>query len=153
MMANHVLDMELIAGFEQEFDEPDTENLLLLTTEMEDNIVKKKNEKKANKSNAKKHITLSNEIFNYIHVTPCHRVFLLTWYDNITYTKNVNGSMLALPTFYYNRHNYNSILPNFLSREAFIDVSLITYMEVDREWVACQMVKLQKWHKQVATKF
>ena len=142
MTADEVSDTESIAGSEQEFDEPDTENLLLLATEREDKMVKKNNEKKANKSDAKKRANLSNEIFNYIHVTPYRRLFSLAWYDDMTYTKNADRSMLALPTLYCNEHGCNSTTPDFLSREAFIDASPVIYRKVDREWVACRMVEL-----------
>ena len=135
--ADEVSDTESITGFEQEFDQPDTENLLLLATEGEDEMVKKKNEKKANKSDAEKRANLSNEIFDYIHVAPCRRLFLLAWYDDMTYAKNADGSMLSLPTFCCNGHGCNSTTPDFLSREDFIDVSPVTYTEVDQEWVAC----------------
>lgn len=76
-MADKVLDKESIASSEQELDKPDIENLLLLATKVEDNMIKKKNKKKANKSDTKKHANLSNEICNYIHIPPFRRLFLL----------------------------------------------------------------------------
>lgn len=92
-------DMKSIAGFKQKLDEPDTKNLLLLATKKEDKMVKKKNKKKTNKSDTKKLANLSNKIFDYIHIALCRRLFLLTWYNDMTYTKNADELMLALSIF------------------------------------------------------
>lgn len=76
-MADEVSDTESIARSVQKFDGPNTENLIFLATKMEDNMIKKKNETKANKSGAKKHAYFSDEIFDYIHMISCCRLFLL----------------------------------------------------------------------------
>lgn len=131
-IAEDFSDTEFLAGSKKDFDEPDANTLIgLLATKAEEKSLKKKHTKKANQSDAEKRAKLPDKIFNYIHVARCRRLFALAWYNDLTYAQNEDGSILTFPTFCCNGPSCQSKEPDFLDREAFINVSIVTYNETN----------------------
>lgn len=86
------------------------------------------------KTDAQKHTNFSNKILNYIHIIPCQKLFLLAWYNNITYTLNKEiGTSKTLLTSYYNGPSCQNIELEFLHRELFIDNLPIKYIKTNWE--------------------
>lgn len=70
----------------------------------------------------------------------------MAWYDDITYALDTESGLgKALPTSCCNAPSCQSIEPEFLQREPFIDSSPTKYTETDREWFAYRTVALKKW--------
>lgn len=128
---------------ENEFHDQATEQLFdLISTEAESHSQSQKMKKQASKTNAQKRASLPDEIFDYIHVAKCRRLFSLAWYDDATYNNNQ-----PLPSLYCNGPGCNSEEPECLKREPFVETLTIRYSETDREWMACRTAELTKWRK------
>lgn len=102
--------------------------------------------KQASKTDAQKRANLPEEIFDYIHIAKCRRLFSLTWYDDPTYDDGPSSK--PLPTLCCNASGYLSEDPDFLKREQFIKPVTIKYSEVEREWIACRFAALIEWQKE-----
>ena len=67
---------------------------------------------------------IPNKIFDYIYITWYKRLFLLTWYDDLTYADEVtsNGTIIKkflLETCCINL-SCNNLEPEYLQRDPFI---------------------------------
>lgn len=146
------------AGSEADFDIDDVDeaDLIsgLLATEADETQLSKKKERKSNKSDAAKRANLSEEIFEYIHVARCRRLYALAWYDDMTYAHNNDDSgaiaTKALPQLCCNGSSCQSQEPDFMKRDFFIDTSTPKYTETDREWIACRSSALKVWRKETS---
>lgn len=132
----------------EEFHDPTIEELLdLLSTEAETSSHIKKMNKKASSTDAQKRANLPDEIFDYIHVAKCRRLFSLNWYNDSTYGHGNEASTKLLPTLCCNGSGCNSKDPEYLEREPFVKPVAIKYSEADREQIACRSAILTKWQK------
>lgn len=132
----------------------------LIITDADENQLKKKKARQTSKSDAQKRANLPDEIFNYIHVARCRRLFALAWYGDMTYAEPEetpqNDSLLepssrkALPEFCCNGPSCKSQKPDYILREAFINTTPPKHTEVEREWMACRTAELQKWRKETS---
>ena len=85
-----------------------------MAIEAEIEATKWSSKQQSNKTNAQKRANLSDEIFYYIHTIYCQRLFSLAWYNNMTYTLDMEtGLGKALPTCCYNGPSCQSIKPKF----------------------------------------
>lgn len=57
----------------------------LIITDADENQQKRKKQRQSSKTDAQKRARLPNEIFDYIHVAGCRRLFSLAWYGDTTY--------------------------------------------------------------------
>ena len=85
--ADSLSDQESVAESEAESDSGDVDetDLLsaLLATEGEAQKKQRSAKKRTSKSDAAKRASLPNEMFDYIHVAPCRRLFSLAWYASM----------------------------------------------------------------------
>ena len=104
----------------------------VLATNVEQDCSKKKKEKQASHTNAAKCAKLSNEIFDYIHIACCQRLFSLAWYNDLTYAQSEDISPpKELPVLCCHGPSCNSIEPDYIQRESFINITTPTTTEVD----------------------
>lgn len=90
----------------------------------------KQSKKQASKSDAQKRAALFYEIFDYIYVVKCRRLFSLAWYDDQTYVlANDTGTTPPLPTLCCNGPGCQSEDPEFLKRDPFVEIETIKYIE------------------------
>lgn len=86
----------------------------------------------------------------------CRRLFSLAWYDDLTYADEVTSdeSILKkpLPKACCNGPSCNNPEPEYLRREPFIQYITTKYSKSDREWMACQTIKLKEWRKETAAR-
>lgn len=141
--AEDVSDMESLAGSEKEFnilDDLEADQFFnSLGTNAELLVQQKKKDCLGCKSDAEKRAKLSNEIFDYIHVAPCRRLFSLTWYEDTTYA----SPTAVLPTQCCNGSKCQSAEPDFLKRQPFIENTFTASTENDRKWFACRTAALK----------
>lgn len=144
--AEEDLDIESIAGSDEEFD--DDEDLLeaLLNIEADEQQKRTKEVKRNNKSDADKRAKLPDEIFDYIHTVKCRRLFSLAWYGDVTYALE-EGIAKPLPELCCNGPGCKSTMPEIFNREPFVDTTPIKVTESDREWMAFCTSELRKWRK------
>lgn len=149
-----ISESESIIGSEADFDNIDDDDVMatLLATDAEGSRNKAKKDQQTNRTNEKKRENLADEIFDYIHVARCRRLFSLAWYDDMTYAEQEDGLTKSLPTLCCNGPSCLSPEPEFLQREPFITSSPTKFSEIDREWIACRTLELRKWRKETATK-
>lgn len=125
-----------------------------LASEADESRIKKKQDQKAKQTDAAKRAKIPDEIFDYIHVARCRRLFSLAWYDDMTYADKemLDDSIMkkALPLACCNGPSCMSPEPEFLHREPFIEPTVTKYTESDREWMAYRTVALKKWRKETA---
>lgn len=75
----------------------------------------------------------------------------MAWYDDLTYAQSEDGSSpKALPTSCCNGPSCNSVEPDYIQREPFIDTTTAKVTEVDREWVACRTLALKQWRTETS---
>lgn len=130
-----------------EFHDPSADQLLdLLSTEAETSSLSKKMKKQASKTDAQKRANLPEEIFDYMHVAKCRRLFSLAWYDDLTYGNRPSSK--PLPTLCCNASGCLSEDPDFLKREPFVKPVTVKYSEAEREWIACRFAALTEWRKE-----
>ncbi|MCJ1348467.1 hypothetical protein MMC31_006699 [Peltigera leucophlebia] len=132
----------------------------LIITDADENQLKKKKARQASKSDAQKRANLPDEIFDYIHVARCKRLFSLAWYGDMTYAEETlhnNPSQLletpsrkALPEFCYNGPSCKSQEPDYILREPFINTVPTKHTEAEREWIACRTAGLKSWRKEAS---
>ena len=129
----------LEAGSETDFDinYNDKADLIsgFLAIEADETHFNQKKERKISKSEAAKRANLPDEIFDYIYVVRCQRLYSQAWYDDMTYARN-NAHPKAKKALLQpccNRPSYRSQEPDFMAREPFIDTSTPKYTESDRE--------------------
>ena len=79
--------------------------------------------KQASKTNAHKRVSLHSEIFDYINMAKCQRLFSLTWYDDIIYNNDK-----PLPSLSCNRPGCNLEEPKYLKRKPFVETPTIKYL-------------------------
>lgn len=102
----------------------------------------------SNKTDAEKRRNLPDEIFEYIHVARCRRLFSLVWYDDMTYARTDDaGVTTPLPTLCCNGPDCLFVESDYLRREPFIDLTPANYTEIDRECGCCV------WYDKVTVKF
>lgn len=152
--ADEQSDAELAAGSElDEFDDPATNALFdLVATEAEEDLNAKRAKKQASKTDAEKRAKLPDELFNYIHAAQCRKLFFLAWYNDLTYTLNVDGSK-TLPELCCNGPSCNSKEHDFLERPPFINTTPAKFNEATREWIAYRTAELRKWRKATLKSF
>lgn len=102
--ADSLSDQESVAESEAESDNGDVDetDLLsaLLATEGEAQKKQRSAKKRTSKSDAAKRTSPPNEMFDYIHVAPCRRLFSLAWYDDMTSMQAQQSIAVKLcPTF------------------------------------------------------
>lgn len=103
-----------------EFDDPVTNilfNLIVIKTKKDSNT--KKAKKQTSKTEMKKRVKLPNKLFDYIYTAQCQKLFSLAWYNDLTYTSNVNSLLKAFPELYYNGFSYNLKDLSFLKKILF----------------------------------
>ncbi len=100
--------------------------LFLLTTERELEKKKQPINKKISKSNAERHVALPNEIFDYIHVAFCQRLFLLTWYEDMTYVvkEKFNNSKVLLELC-CNKSRCRSLELEFINQTPYFKITFL----------------------------
>ena len=150
--ANTISDTESIAESEAESDDGhvDETDLLsaLLATEREAEKKKQSANKRTSKSDAARRASLPNEIFDYIHVAPCRRLFSLAWYDDMTYAVNEESSSgKALPVLCCNGSGCQSPEPAFIKQKLHFDTYFTKHNEYEREWIAYRSLALKQWRK------
>lgn len=59
---------------------------VLLIAKVDDSLKWQKKNKKAKFNHVAKNAKMSDEIFDYVHVSLCQRWFLLIWYNDLIYT-------------------------------------------------------------------
>ena len=144
------------AGSETDFDinHNDEADLIsgVLATEVNETHFNRKKERKISKSDAAKRANLPNEIFDYIYVARCRRLYSLAWYDDMTYAQNDAHlkAEKALPQPCCNGPSCRSQEPDFMIREPFIDTSTPKYTESNREWIAYRTLALKTWRKETS---
>ena len=130
---------------DENFDDPITNQLFtIFTTNIEKETQANRATNRLSATNAEKQAKLPNKIFNYIHTAKCRRLFLLDWYDDVTYAASEEGLIKALPNPYCNGSSFQSSNPEFLNRPPFIDTTPVKYNESNREWIAIRTAKLKE---------
>lgn len=126
--------------------------LAILAIEVETKKQSRSAKNQANKSDLQKRANLPNEIFDYIHVALCTRLFSLAWYNDMIYaaTEDIYISAKALPTACCNGPAYQNEEPEFMRREPFIETLSVKYTEFDCEWIAFRTIALKKWRKETS---
>lgn len=129
-------------------------------TDADENHLKKKKQCHVSKMDAQKRAKLPDEIFDYIHVARCRRLFSLAWYGDMMYAEEASvylGSTSnnlpfkkPLPTHCCNGPSCMSPEPDYLQRGAFIDDTSAKYTEGDQEQIACRTTELKKWRKKAS---
>ncbi len=71
-----------------------------------------------------KKIKFSNKLLDYIYAAQCKRLISLVWYNDLTYTLNINSLSKAFLKLYYNIFSYNLKKYSFLKKLLFIDTTL-----------------------------
>lgn len=124
----------------------------LLATDAEATLKKRKKARLSRKNHASKRAKISDDIFDYINVARCRRLFSLACYDDLTYAvQKGSKSNKALPIACCNGPSCNSPEPEYLQREPFMEQAIVTkYTEADREWIACRIAGLKKWRKETS---
>lgn len=141
-------DSELVANSEAEAEyELDEKTDLfseIFATEANQSQKQQKKNHKTSRSDVAKHANLSIKIFDYIHVARCHRLFFLTWYDDLTSAQSKDSLSKSLPTSCCNRQSCNSVEPDYLQQASFIDKTTVKVTEVDRKWMAYRTLALKQ---------
>ena len=81
-----------------------------------------------------KPVKLPNEIFDFIHIIRCQKLFSLTWNDDLTYVQSEDVSFpkeLLVP--YCNRPCFNFTKPDYIQRKSFINITTLIIIEVNRK--------------------
>ena len=90
-------------------------------------------------------------MFNYIHNTPCRRLFSLAWYDDITYkVDKATGLSKALPQSCCNGSSCQSAEPEVLQKNPFINIIPTKHTETDREQIFYHTAALKTWKKETS---
>lgn len=91
-------DSKSIAKLNSDFELDEEANLFsgILALDVDQNQRQRKKELKANKTDTAKQVKLLNEIFDYIHIAKCQKLFSLAWYDNLMYAQSNNSSTPAV---------------------------------------------------------
>lgn len=125
----------------------------MLASDADQNRRQQKKELQANQTDAAKRSKLPNEIFDYIHVARCRRLFSLAWYEDLTYAQSDDSSSpTALPIPCCNGPSCNSTEPSYTQREPFVDTTTKKATEADREWRACRTLALKQWRTETSTR-
>lgn len=151
--AEDISESESVVGSDADFDIiPGNDESMdgLLATDAEKARKKAKKDQQTSRTSEKKREMLADEIFDYIHVARCRRLFSLAWYDDLTYAEDDVGWIKPLPVLCCNGPSCLSLEPDFMQREPFIEASSIKTTKIDREWIACRTLELKKWRKQTA---
>lgn len=124
----------------------------LLATEAEASLEKHKKARLSRRNHTSKRAKIPDDIFDYINIARCRRLFSLACYDDLTYAqKKGPQSKKALPTSCCNGPSCNSPEPEYLQREPFIEqATVIKYTEADLEWIACRIAGLNQWRKETS---
>lgn len=158
-LADNISDTESIADSEAEGEELDEGSIKdsdllssLLATEAETKQNTCLAKKKANKTDLQKRASLLDEIFDYIHVAQCRRLFSFAWYDDMTYAANedLETPIKALPVTSCNSPGYQSNEPKLLKRKLFIETLPIKFSKFDREWFTFCTLALKKWRRKTS---
>ena len=142
------------SGADFDLDDADKADLVsgVPATKADKSRISKKKEGRSNKSDAAKRANLPDEMFEYIHVAQCQRLYSLAWYDDMTYAQSSDnsGATKTLPQPCCNGPRCQSEEPEFMKRDSFIDTSTPKYMENDREWIAYRGLALKVWRKETS---
>lgn len=138
MEEEELSDLESVAGSECDLELDEEVDLFsrILASDADQNRRQQKKEQQTNLTDTAKRATLLNEIFDYIHIARCRRLFSLAWYDNLTYAQSDDSSApapAALPITYCNDPSCRSTEPSYTQREPFIDMTTTKTTEADRE--------------------
>ena len=146
-------DAESIAGSEADFEYDEEANLFsgILASDADQDRRERKKELRTSQTNATKRSRLPNEIFDYIHVARCRRLFSLAWYDDMTYAQSGDSSPTkALPIPCCNGPSCNSTESYYTQREPFLNTAIAKATEADREWMACRTLALKQWRTETS---
>lgn len=128
-------DSESIASSEADLDIDKGVDLFDLATDVDQDRSQRKKEKKTSQTDVAKCAKLPNKIFDYIHIARCRKLLSLAWYNDMTYTQSEDTKELPVPCC--NGPSCNSIEPDFIQQESFIDTTNPPIIETDQEWMAC----------------
>ena len=104
----------------------------VLALDANQNYEQQKKDLKTSQSDGAKQAKLCNEIFDYIHIARCHRLFFLAWYNDLTYTQSEDGSSpKILPTSCCNGPSCNSVELGYFQQKPFIDTTTAKVTKVD----------------------
>ncbi|MCJ1471089.1 hypothetical protein MMC07_009737, partial [Pseudocyphellaria aurata] len=138
-----------VAGsdFDEEYNVRDEDFVsnVFSTTEADKKHAEHKNWNKKSSTDATKRAKMPDEIFDYIHVARCQRLFPLAWYNDLTYAVDaaVPEAAKALPDACCNGLSCQSPKPACLQREPFIKkLTKPRLSESDREWIAYRTAEL-----------
>lgn len=149
-------DSESVAKSECDFELDEEADLFsgILASNADQNRRQRKKEVKANQTDVEKRAKLPNEIFDYIYVARCQRLFSLAWYDNLTYAQGDDSSTPAVALLIpcYNSPNCSSTEPLYILRESFIDTTITKTTEADRKWMVCRTLALKEWRTKTSTR-
>lgn len=126
--------LESIVGLEADVDFDKGANFFLgiLAINIKQDCSQKKKEKQANQTNVAKYTKLPNEIFDYIHIAWCQRLFFLAWYNDLTYAQSEDiSSTKELSMLYCNGLSCNFTKPNYIHKVLFINTTTPTITEMD----------------------
>ena len=153
--ANSISDTESVAESEAESDDGDVDetDLLstLLATESEAQKKQRSAKKRTSKNDAAKRASLPNDIFDYIHVAPCRRLYSLALYDDMTYASLTEHSGKALPDLCCNVSGCRSVEPDYLKQGLHFDTEPAKHNEYEREWIAYRSQALKQWREKAFT--
>lgn len=69
----------------------------------------------------------------------------------MTYAQSEDTKELPVPCC--NGPSCNSVEPDFIQREPFMDTTNPPITEADREWIVCQTLELKRWRTETSTRF
>lgn len=127
----------------------------LLATEAEASLEKRKKARLSRKNHLSKRAKIPDDIFDYINIARCRRLFSLAYYDDLTYAQEKGSkSNKALPTACCNGPSCNSPEPEYLQREPFMEqATVIKYADAELEWIACRIAGLKQWRNEKSIRF
>ena len=147
--------MESIAESKGDFELDKEANLFsgMLASDADQNQRQRKKELKASKIYAAKRAKLLKEIFDYIYVAKCQKLFSLAWYDYLTYAQSNDSSTsaIALPTTCCNRLSCSSRELLYTQQEPFIDTTTTKITGANQVWIKCRTLALKQWRTKTTT--
>lgn len=125
----------------------------LLATDAEATLKKRKKARLSRRNHASKRAKISDDIFDYINVARCRRLFSLACYDDLTYAvQKGSKSNKALPLLVVMALVATARSRNiYRENRSWSKLSLPSIpREADREWIAYRIAGLKKWRKETS---
>lgn len=127
----------------------------LLATEAKASLEKRKKARLLRKKHASKRVKICDEIFDYVNVARCRRLFSLACYDDLTYaTQKGSKSNKALSiACCCNGSSCNSPEPEYLHRQPFMEQATVPLPSTPRlieSGFACRIADLKQWRKETS---